>query len=129
MDNRSIITQIETAMRHMRDIVKEVGRDYVYPRNERGMCFYVYRGLPDCLIGRVLNRMGMLVSELSQFEGTGASTFASGQYHPTLFPFVIYPQTWGVLAAAQKRQDGGLTWGEALDEADRIAKNVIMELA
>lgn len=56
-------------------VVEEAGHDYRYPvrDRDRGKCYYVWEGKPDCFAGRVLHFLGVSVEELAQHEETPVS--------------------------------------------------------
>jgi hypothetical protein len=78
-------------------------------------CFYVHtdengdRPTPGCLVGQVLNRLGVELDYLADREGTGADALGSG--------LGISVDARTLLAIAQDRQDHGSTWGKALADA------------
>lgn len=104
----------------LRSVVNEQGHDFTYQRHE-GACLYIHDGNPDCLIGRVLHRLGFSLKDLSSWEGRGVylmspmykNTFRDeGQVFPGLSDKSIF-----VLHTAQTFQDDGRTWGAALSAA------------
>lgn len=89
--------------------VEEKGADYVYaaPNEESEACLYVYNGAPSCLVGHVLVAAGVPFEEIKEVEETSAHTAV-----PRLLDVSV--DLADALDAAQKKQDGGRPWGEAL---------------
>lgn len=82
--------------------------DYVYERPEGGSyCLYVHGDQPGCIVGHVLNRLGVPLAELEKREGRGAFVVAAEFLHTTGF-------AREVLDVAQALQDRGRTWGESV---------------
>lgn len=104
----------EQTLALLREVIAEKGEDFVYEPfvDEDGfsMCRYVDRGQPSCLVGHVLYRAGISLTELVGVEDT---TPTSGG------PW----EEWGtaraidLLSAVQEKQDGHVAWGEALARA------------
>lgn len=111
-------------------IVNEFGHDYVYIEPDDGICRYVYKGKPSCLVGHILVRLGapinaIRVSEearLNAGEGLGVDVLLES-LTPTwsTLGFTLTAQAVEVLAAVQNTQDTGRTWGQALDDGRRVA--------
>jgi hypothetical protein len=103
-----IIKQITTVIQHMSEIVEEVGPSFVYLRPTGESCMYVRNGKPDCLIGRILHRMGVSLEKLQQCEEKGPD------YINSKFNLGLYDSTLSILRKAQNMQDGGMSWGDVL---------------
>lgn len=75
-------------------------------------CRYEYEGAPSCLVGHVLYRAGVTVDLLRQLdqEGCPAGALAYGVESVEVGAALV-------LDVAQRYQDNGATWGEALDMA------------
>ena len=112
----------ETALELLERAVQEKGPDYVYPKSdtqdEDGDGDYVclYRnadGSPSCIVGHVFNYLGVLPK-----VGEGRSArqavmdlgLVTGKWNPTS----------EILQTAQRDQDAGATWGEALAAAREV---------
>lgn len=113
------MTHIETAQQALELLEKAVatrGEDYVYPKrpsinnDPTPTCLYAYQGKPDCLIGVALSIAGWTIEELVALEDHGV------RYAPALAANVSDAARL-VFQAAQNVQDGGSTWGAALDNA------------
>lgn len=106
----------QEALDTLREVVAEYGEDYVYDRRVNTgngplggeSCFYVRDNKPSCLVGHVLNRRGVAINTLKEREGSGPDIFA---------PRFLTHEAADVLTAAQEKQDGGRTWGSALQAA------------
>lgn len=116
--------EIQRALRAMIEIVTMAGDDFIYepkpdPRDftscrfgfENHVCLYVYGDQPDCLIGRVLHRMGHTVESLSQWEYQSVELMAVSSNAIIGIPISR------VLLVAQTVQDTGKNWGDARDAA------------
>lgn len=107
------------AIKLLREIVDEHGRDHRYSRKGGGgRCRYEYDGAPACLIGHVLHRAGLPVAELARMDV--APVFASTEISEVVLPLAVDMTDTArvVLGAAQLAQDHGETWGQALDDAE-----------
>lgn len=107
--------QIRDALRHMRDVVDEIGSDYI-----DNNCLYVVDNAPSCIVGHVLHRMGFPLAELEEYNDDRVCIIS-----PILIDMGINPHTINVLDEAQCLQDEGKTWGEALNTAIEYAKNTL----
>jgi hypothetical protein len=85
---------------------------------DSSMCFYVHGDQPGCLVGHVLNRVGVPLSVLAQREGVGAYSVVPQVLNLTGEPDDV-ATVQDVLTEVQYAQDQGATWGEALEEATR----------
>jgi hypothetical protein len=117
-------------LRTLREVADE-RPDYVYttPANEpsvASMCYYVHTDdeghrVPGCLIGTVLNRLGVPLDKLRQFEGWGARELL------TNIVVIVGPNAdiaSEILVRAQRYQDGSnmiipkrRTWGDVVSYA------------
>lgn len=100
-------------------VVDEFGADHVYQDREDGGCFYVRDGGPDCLVAHVLTRAGVPLAELAaldNLDGHGEGG-AGVRANRAVFERWAEPAAVDLLADAQDQQDGGATWGHALDFA------------
>ena len=93
-------------MHTLREVVAERGADYVH----RGPCVYRRDDKPSCLIGHVLDRLGVVTDK--DHEGTGAF----GLLHLLLG---ASEEVAGIAERAQDAQDNRRPWGEALAAAER----------
>jgi len=113
------------AIRLLREAVEEKGADYVYGNDA---CVYALgngvQKSPSCLVGHVLHKKGWIVDppdkHVTEVIAWNSAASELGFEHFTYGAVEV-------LVAAQNVQDGNMspnrgTWGEALDEAIRIAK-------
>lgn len=101
----------ETALRLLGEVVADFGEDYVYPtelRDVEGVCLYWASGKPACLVGHVLHRWGVDVELLK-----------GGAYDLPNQGVALTEDALEVLADAQRAQDQRMTWGYALERAQR----------
>lgn len=101
-------------------IVAECGEDFVYP-SRGGECVYVYNGKPDCIVGRFLASVGVPVERLAKADTVDLDgSIAAGDLLERLQQEGIASAdrfARNILQVVQVKQDGGHTWGEALDMA------------
>lgn len=108
----------------MREAVAERGADYVYPFDNADYrravdgdfvsgCRYRtrYSHKPACLIGVALSKVA---PEFKPVEGASAEAVMCAVLGITGQPGFVY-----AAGAAQRRQDDGKTWGEALSAYER----------
>jgi len=106
------------------EVVAEFGEDYVYPEehkaqcinSEEPACMYVHDGKPSCLVAQILVRFGVPVSLLMFWENRGAYVVSQEVTE-------CEDQVASFLSVLQGRQDGGVSWGEALKVANRFYPN------
>lgn len=107
--------------------------DYVYaaPAHQvqpGASCFYVHHNTetgeksPGCVVGHVLNRLGVSLDTLMGYEGTRADQVIQDltreDLQPTPRPHVTYLRR--LLDQAQQCQDNGAPWGDALERASKV---------
>lgn len=100
---------VERALELLREVVAEFGEDHVYDNPD-----YVHGDQPGCIAGHVYHRAGLELARLAEREGVVA--YASS------FLNVVSGDGPRILGAAQRQQDDGKTWGEALKAAERAAQ-------
>lgn len=102
----------ERAVELAREVVAEVGADFVYKSPDASPGgFYVHPGdKPGCLVGHVLLRHGVPVETLKQYNDLGV--------------FLLHGETSllsdgasAFLEEAQDLQDNGKPWGRAVADA------------
>lgn len=87
-------------------------------------CYYVHKDengenvTPGCLVGKVLNVLGVSLEALSRYEGSGAYSVTATVLEVTGQPDEIRA-AHDALGIAQNAQDAGATWGDALERATR----------
>lgn len=100
------------------EVVEEYGRDFVYTMPDGKQCLYQSEGYPSCLVGHVLNRVGVSIDALVDLD--------SGEYDDIPEELQAVAETNGVLVdldalgmllEAQGYQDNGMPWGDAWDKA------------
>jgi hypothetical protein len=77
-------------------------------------CFYVHGDEPGCIVGHVMNRLGIPLDELREWEGKGI-----GSTVPNVGDLVSPNAEWA-LTEAQQVQDAGDPWREALAAAEEV---------
>lgn len=91
----------------IKKLVEEFGEDYVYPR-AGAVCVYQLDGEPSCIVGHVLDRLGVPYEEWWDDDQADAERL----------PFKDELVS-SALAHAQRQQDIGYSWGEALEAYQR----------
>lgn len=90
------------------------------PPNPMTVCYYVHSetgtAVPGCLVGHVLNRLGVPLATLEQHEGESAADVAALTLEISGHPDDT-AEAYRVLDDAQTFQDMGRTWGRALEIA------------
>lgn len=106
------------------EIVAEFGEDYVYKQGDHG-CIYSYNGQPSCLVGQVLHRYGVDLSE-TDYSDNGEFGPERGKWVGMFAPALLRSleergdiapvgmMTEELLSKVQTRQDGGDSWGDAV---------------
>lgn len=98
----------------MTAVVEEAGPSFVYPRRPtrhacNTKCVYVYEGNPDCLIGKVLVKLGFTVDDLIDLHNHRASvSFKLGVFKN------FTESALRSMDIAQRAQDEGLPWDRCL---------------
>lgn len=108
----------------IREIVEEVGPDFVYEkrptppnytsRMHSEVCLYIYENRPDCIVGKILHRLGVSIEDLQRMEGQ--SPVALRKYVDSESIGIDFSMT-DSLSNIQACQDRGTPYGEVLDFA------------
>lgn len=117
----------EEAVVLARAVVIDFGADHVDLLSvDEDVCAYVNDGKPSCIVAQILHRHGVPVTELSKWEGLNGSDMGpSGVRTATGYVLERQPtsrlvadhRTAQFLGHLQDLQDGGATWGDALEHA------------
>lgn len=124
------VPTVEETLETLRAVVSEKGPDYVYhakdghpfPDDVPIKCMYAHGDVPGCIVGHVLHRWGVPLEAFQSVEGISASA-AVANFFP--YNFMTLDQVNAVsrvLGSAQRQQDNGRTWGEALTAAEYTAR-------
>jgi hypothetical protein len=99
--------------------VKERGEYFVYPPFTESVrpCLYSVRGGPRCLVGHALSLAHVGDDDLDALEDRGVREL----YGQGKLPVRLTIGALVVLDAAQRMQDRGYAWGDALDYAGDVA--------
>lgn len=107
-------------MKALREVVAEQP-DHVYCRPEhmstRHACLYVHTSengdrVPGCVVGHALERVGIPLVWMAQYEGSSAVGITAG------LGIQVDAATGVFLNDVQMGQDAGQSWGEALTQAE-----------
>lgn len=109
----------EKVMKTLKEVVA-ANPDRIYEAPEHQLaddpssCFYVHTDdltgdpvAPGCLVGQVLNRLGLSLDRLAELEGHDAYQAVAALGLP------LSDRTVDALGQVQNVQDSGQTWGEA----------------
>lgn len=120
-------------------VVKK-GADFVYGSDLDGRqhdrpgpsCHYAWDGKPDCIVGHVLASVGVPLAELhygdssneeNDFHPKNPGRYALGSAAPVIEDLArdgivdFTPVAVALLSEAQRLQDGGMSWGRAVEVA------------
>lgn len=106
---------LEQARELLHRAVAEKGADYVYTSRKNpqfAQCVYVENGQPSCIIGHVVNYLGVPLDAIK--EGVGPDQVLSDA------GITAESTTAKLLHHAQLQQDQGIPWGQAVAIAERI---------
>lgn len=125
----SLVTiNLSEARKLLKEAVETQGRDFVYNTEGRGYCKYVpdaklgtaqsqpQKALTGCLVGTALKLAGIPEAELD-YQGN-ASRLANFLQDKVVA--YIHKDAVSYFLSAQTVQDGGGTWGAALDTAEKM---------
>ena len=111
------------------ELVGEFGAEFIYEKRRSStgqlMCYYVKDGQGDCIVGRVLVKLGVSVDILRQYEGDG-SWFVLRQLREK--GWSINEEADMFLGVLQGSQDSGWTWGHSLREAQNALRDEIYKM-
>lgn len=105
---------LDRAKELAKEVVTEFGEYYKYPEDHRQwnagvrLCMYVHEDKPSCLVGHILHRHGVTVTELSMHEFRGAWEVTRDLVPGTNDATLVF------LSKIQGAQDEGNPWGLAL---------------
>jgi hypothetical protein len=117
-------------------VVQEYGSEYRYHEHfdtdyesdHGSACRYAYLDKPACLVGHVLHRAGVTVAQLNELNEMNYTpgVVINGIEGPIglKVDYLIDSQACEILRTAQIVQDNGRPWGEALEAATRVAREL-----
>jgi hypothetical protein len=116
----------DTAVRAMREAVEAKGRDFVYLRptdEEDGACSYTHlvdgEVVPGCLVGDALVRLGVPVGKFRDLNiNTGEDPWGAMSRLKWDGILKFSEGAADVFGEAQRQQDSGIAWGNALAHAE-----------
>lgn len=126
---------LATARRYAAQVVEAQGRDFVYNPNGAMKCLYVPapdaddsdpRGKTGCLVGRILDLHGVTAhhnSEAPIADMVNPDCAVSAG----LLEGAMDDDTLQYLTVLQDSQDGGNSWGDAFDRAERAPVTVLAD--
>lgn len=120
----------ELVLEALEEAVAEKGEDYKYefPEDADGECVYsTHDGAPSCIVGYVVKRLDpelferLHTAEWEEVdEGERDTPYVFGWWMYTEGQDLDERPAHKALIAAQNKQDGGHTWGEALERAKEV---------
>lgn len=93
---------------------------YIDPRSKHigQVCKYVLDGEPSCIVGQALSYLHVSTRAIAEMDHLSDPMFREdGAKHLAQYGVTFTEGALEILAAAQGEQDGGRTWGVALDTA------------
>jgi hypothetical protein len=103
---------------HFTAIIEEVGEDFVYVPPGGLLCMYVWEYKPSCVIGKILHRLGVPLSELSGCEYQSVIRIPSIlEDSPSIAALGFTIRDWEFLRLIQVRQDEEERYGDILEFA------------
>jgi len=118
-------TQVFEALTKL--VEEDPGKVYKSP-DEFGQCLYVHsdeegKRVPGCIVGTVLNRLGVPLEELEKHEGNAAAAVIENAEIQGLSYDMV-----SLLRNVQRYQDSGCDWNLALDAAKRQSPALMRSL-
>jgi hypothetical protein len=113
------LIDIGRALELLATAVKQRGEYYAYPPIPVGhrRCMYATSRGPQCIVGHALSLAQVSDEGLQALRGRGVrELYAQGR-----LPVRLTLGALAVFDAAQRTQDRGYAWGDALDHAARVA--------
>jgi hypothetical protein len=101
--------------------VSQRGESFVYVAGRHQTCLYTSGGGPPCLVGRALSLAGVDDEALSTMGHRGVRDL----YRLGSLPVRLTLGALTVFDAAQRGQDRGYTWGDALDFAVGVSERFL----
>jgi hypothetical protein len=95
-------------------VLADVGIDHKYDGPNIEFCLYQTCGQPRCLVGHILDRLGVDMTQLGKYEGRNI-VWAIGELQ-----LDIESDAVNFLDDMQVGQDFNHTWGDALEAARRM---------
>jgi len=95
-------------------VLAEMGIDHKYDGPNIEFCMYQTCGQPRCLVGHILARLGVDMSQLGKYEGRNIIWTANE------LKLDIESEAVCFLDDMQVGQDFNATWGDALETARRM---------
>jgi len=101
--------------------VRRRGASFVYVAGQQQACLYSTGGGPQCLVGRALSLAGVDDEALRAMGHRGLRDL----YRLGILPVRLSLGALAVFDAAQRAQDRGYTWGDALEYAVGIGERFL----
>jgi hypothetical protein len=99
----------------LHEVIAEKGENFVYREpGDSDACLYAHGDEPGCLVGQVLFRAGVPMEDIAALDKAASTDVASLAAE---FERWMPRSAVDLLSDAQNQQDGGATWGYALEFA------------
>lgn len=101
--------------------------DYVYTGTDGVHSYYVHGNAPGCLVGHILDRLGVDLGHLRRSEGVAAGSLLRQLALDGIIQMNIdHLSTMHFLRELQIDQDGGMPWGAAVRNAEKYVSEDYM---
>src|SRR5262245_23138402 len=111
---------LDKARRLAKQVIDRDGTDFIYRSDAEG-CHYERYGKPSCLVGQILYLDGWTIAELRALDRLSDVDDSYGINAGDLskrFPEQVDGDAAEWLQFVQLNQDGGVSWGESIENAD-----------
>jgi len=115
---------LENVVKAAEEIVSEAPAGYIYPTNlqtENASCLYVRDGRPDCIVGKILDKLGVPLDFDEDDSLNVDLAYGLLRWLEQESVIEIGESVVDFLSEIQSQQDMGVTWSRSLELAkDRV---------
>ena len=121
----AIVITVDDVRKGLTELVQEYGEDFRYTPKHKSesdseRCLYVWNGEPDCIVGKLLHRMGVPLERLQRADNGPVGMPARELLHWLILEGVLesdqeVQELAYALDVAQSLQDDGSSWGVVLE--------------
>lgn len=105
--------------------IAEANPDHKYQKpTEDGLCLYFHGDEPGCIVGQLLAKHGVTGDQMREVDDAQGWMLNERAVGDLIEAGIIDTdhEGYAMLTVAQKSQDDGNTWGEAVAEAKNVQK-------